>query len=41
MQIVRVGSGVIHRAPVEGGPEVEVLIGEDEAQGTNLGAARV
>lgn len=41
MQIVQVGSGAIHKAPVEGGPEVEVLIGEGEAQGTNLGAARV
>lgn len=41
MQIVQAGSGVIHTAPVEGGPRVEVLIGEGETQGTNLGAARV
>lgn len=41
MQVVQVGSGAVHRAPVEGGPKVEVLIGEGETQGTNLGAARV
>ena len=44
MQIVQVGSGAVHRAPVEGGPKVQVLIGEGEAQdakGTNLSAARV
>lgn len=41
MQIVQTGQGMVHTAPVQGGPRVEVLIGEGGTEGENLGAARV
>lgn len=41
MQIVQAGSGAVHTAPVQGGPRVEVLIGEGKTEGANLAVARV
>lgn len=42
MRVIEPGSGVTRKAPVEGGPSVEVLVGAGGvAEGENLGAARV
>lgn len=40
MRIVKPESTTIHAAPVEGGPTVEVLIGEGPTEGGNLADAR-
>jgi quercetin dioxygenase-like cupin family protein len=41
MRIVKPESTTIHAAPVEGGPTVEVLIGEGPTEGGKLATARV
>lgn len=41
MRVFGLGSGDVRRAPVEGGPTVEVLVGGDRAEDRNLAAAHV
>lgn len=41
MRILGLGSGTARVAPVEGGPRVEVLVGEGNTEGANLSVAHV
>ena len=42
MRVIESGSGAERRAPMEGGPTVEILVGAGNAEGVgNRGAARV
>jgi quercetin dioxygenase-like cupin family protein len=41
MRIIRMGSGTARVAPMEGGPRVEVLVGEGDTEGANLSVAHV
>ena len=41
MRIVEIGTGTVRRPPVEGGPEVELLVGGGEADAQGLAAAHI
>lgn len=41
MRILELGSGTARVAPMEGGPRVEVLVGEGDTEGANLSVAHV